>query len=1030
MKHLFILISCLLFACLPGKANPFFCQKKDFASLSVFMQSHISNAIQDGQGFMWFATWNGLIRYDGYNFHTFKPILHSNGEICSNRIYNIKENQAGDLWCISSDNRLFVFDTSRYLFTDLHLAIPAIADKRVKTVSPLENGVTWVTFKDFSCLRMEDRSPQKHPIYLSSDSSCFSSVTHISSIRSDEAGHEWVLTDQRAIQWNPRRSVPGCFHHVHHVQGHTLLLCNDGRLHHTLPDGTSRSDSCLYSRHIHVNYTIVCGSRVVMATDKGVYSYEPSSHKWLCYIDLPTLYLFQDSKKRVWAMDGNHTVCLIPNLSQAKGIRLSTLSVPDGKPLRNPQLIFEDKEQHLFLKPAQGVFSYFDEKSQTLLSCPLDEPGKQPQDYAPQHIRKYVVDHSGNLWVFYEKGVDCLHLSPRMFHHHPNPNGLETRAMGLDKHRNHWIADRSNALCIRDSQFNPIGYLNREGRVVRGHTTFSQKPMYCISESEDGELWIGTKGEGIYRLIPDGKGYRVDQLRRNPLEPGSLCSDTIYDILFDAGRVWIGSYSNGLSLGERQGDTWTFRHLPNQPDMKIRHMVRASPGVLLLGTSNGLFSADLRDPHAPRFFCNRFRQEEWGLKGNDIMRIILCDNHYYVCVFGSGISRIDSSDLLSQDLHFTNFLIPTSQTHDQIKTALAEGDQIWVVAEQALLSFSTLTHTFRTYATMLFQENYRFSEASPLLQDGRIVLGTSDGVLTFCHQPLPANLSEPSLSFTGIQYPNDATVHPLNNPHALTLNPSERSLTLHFSPLDYQESEDLQVCYCLDGYETGWNYVPIGQTTLTYHRLPPGDYTLRTEIATKDGIWCPSAEGLSLHVRPRFVETIWFHLLVATLFLLLLSGMAYAIVYLKHMRNLLQKKYSLLLTVDQFSQNMAAHGLAEKPADKQSSDFLEASIHFLNQNIDNPDITIDDFARHLGMSRTAYYQQMKHLTGLAPVDFVKQMRIKKALQLLDAGLTVTEAAYRVGFADPKYFSRCFKSEMNLTPSQYLKEKAQAASKQA
>lgn len=994
------------------------------------MQSHISNAVQDSQGFMWFATWNGLIRYDGHRFHTFKPILHSNGEICSNRIYNIKENRAGHIWCISSDNRLFVFDTSRYLFTDLHLSIPAIADKRVKVVSPLENGVTWVTFKDYSCLRMEDRAPQQHPIYLSADSSCFASVAQISSIRLDEAGHEWILTDQRAIQWNPRRSIAGRFHHVHHVQGHTLLLSHDGRLHHMLPNGESRTDSCLYGKRLRVNYTLSCGSRIVVATDKGVYSYNPSGQNWLYYDELPAIYLFLDSKKRIWAMDGHHTVCLIPDLSQERGIRLSTPYAPSGQPLRNPQLIFEDKEQHLFLKPAQGILSYFDESIQALLPCPVDEPGKQPQDYAPQNIRKYVVDHSGNLWVFYEKGADCLHLYPHLFHHHPNPSGLETRAMGLDKHRNYWIADRSNALCLRDRHFNLIGYLNREGRVVQSPTAFSRCPMYCIGESADGEIWVGTKGEGIYRLVPERAGYRVDHLRREPNKEGSLCSDTIYDILFDAGRVWIGSYSNGLSMGERQGDTWTFKRLPNQPDMKIRHMVRAEPGVMLLATSDGLVSADLRDPRSPRFFCNRFRKEEWGLKGNDIMRIVLCGNHYYACVFGSGLSRIDSPDLLSQDLHFTNYLIPTSQTHDQIKTALADGEQIWIAAEQALLQFSTLTHTFRTYATRSCQENYRFSEAAPLLQDGLIALGTSDGVLAFRGQPFPASPSEPSLSFTGIQYQNDATVHPLNNPYTLTLQPHERSLTLHFSALDYQEAEDLQVRYRLDGYEEGWNYVPIGQTTLTYHRLSPGDFLLRIETAAKGGTWQPSAEGLSLHVRPHFVETIWFHLLVATLFLLLLSGMAYAIVYLKHMRNLLQKKYSLLLTADQFSKDLAAHGLAEKPADKRSSDFLAASIQFLNQNIDNPDITIDDFARHLGMSRTAYYQQMKQLTGLAPVDFVKQMRIKKALQLLDAGLTVTEAAYRVGFADPKYFSRCFKSEMNLTPSQYLKEKAQTTSKQA
>jgi transcriptional regulator GlxA family with amidase domain len=56
---------------------------------------------------------------------------------------------------------------------------------------------------------------------------------------------------------------------------------------------------------------------------------------------------------------------------------------------------------------------------------------------------------------------------------------------------------------------------------------------------------------------------------------------------------------------------------------------------------------------------------------------------------------------------------------------------------------------------------------------------------------------------------------------------------------------------------------------------------------------------------------------------------------------------------------------------------------------------------------------------LSPIDFIKQMRIKKALKLMeDTSLSITDIAYKVGFADPKYFSKCFKAEMGMTPKQY------------
>ena len=115
----------------------------------------------------------------------------------------------------------------------------------------------------------------------------------------------------------------------------------------------------------------------------------------------------------------------------------------------------------------------------------------------------------------------------------------------------------------------------------------------------------------------------------------------------------------------------------------------------------------------------------------------------------------------------------------------------------------------------------------------------------------------------------------------------------------------------------------------------------------------------------------------------------------------------------------------EKIALKEEEDkgFLEANIRYLEDNISKDGLTVENFARHLGMSRTAYYNRMKELTGLSPIEFIRQIRIKKALRLMDDGETsITEVAYKTGFNDPKYFSRCFKAEMGMSPTAYLNEK--------
>ncbi len=147
--------------------------------------------------------------------------------------------------------------------------------------------------------------------------------------------------------------------------------------------------------------------------------------------------------------------------------------------------------------------------------------------------------------------------------------------------------------------------------------------------------------------------------------------------------------------------------------------------------------------------------------------------------------------------------------------------------------------------------------------------------------------------------------------------------------------------------------------------------------------------------------------------------LAYASAYYRRMRNLIQKKFTLLMTADEYS----GYIRLERNKDTEIADddrrFLERSFQFLNDNIGNQQFMVEDLARHLNMSRTSYYNRMKRLTGLSPVDFIKQMRIKKALKLMgDSQLSITDIAYLVGFSDSKYFSKCFKAEMGVTPSQY------------
>lgn len=84
----------------------------------------------------------------------------------------------------------------------------------------------------------------------------------------------------------------------------------------------------------------------------------------------------------------------------------------------------------------------------------------------------------------------------------------------------------------------------------------------------------------------------------------------------------------------------------------------------------------------------------------------------------------------------------------------------------------------------------------------------------------------------------------------------------------------------------------------------------------------------------------------------------------------------------------------------------------------NAPISIDDMARRAGMSRAAFHRKFKQVTTMAPIQFVKTMRLNNAAMKIAGGSAVNEAALDVGYASPSQFSREFKRVYGATPRQW------------
>lgn len=99
--------------------------------------------------------------------------------------------------------------------------------------------------------------------------------------------------------------------------------------------------------------------------------------------------------------------------------------------------------------------------------------------------------------------------------------------------------------------------------------------------------------------------------------------------------------------------------------------------------------------------------------------------------------------------------------------------------------------------------------------------------------------------------------------------------------------------------------------------------------------------------------------------------------------------------------------------------FLKTLLEYMEQHIDNSDLTVDELVSHMALGRTVFFNKLKSLTGLSPVEFIREVRIKRAAVLLeDESKNITEVTYAIGFNDSRYFSKCFKAVYGVTPSEY------------
>ena len=101
--------------------------------------------------------------------------------------------------------------------------------------------------------------------------------------------------------------------------------------------------------------------------------------------------------------------------------------------------------------------------------------------------------------------------------------------------------------------------------------------------------------------------------------------------------------------------------------------------------------------------------------------------------------------------------------------------------------------------------------------------------------------------------------------------------------------------------------------------------------------------------------------------------------------------------------------------------FMKELMELIMANLTKEDFGVTEITTHLRISRSLLHMKLKSLTGCSITQFIRTIKMKEAKTHLLNGMNVSEASFAVGISDPNYFTKCFKKEFNITPTEFLKQ---------
>jgi len=811
----------------------------------------VSKIIQDHKGFMWFATNDGLNKYNGFDFEIFSTSENGTKSLSDNFITHLFQDSKNRIWIGTRSGGVNVYDYETESFTS------------------------------YSCI-------QPHKPTVKTPPSNF-----ITDIVEDKDGNIWISSFNGLSLFNEKNKTFTHFNtesspfKLSNVRVISLMLDTQNQLWLGYNDGKIE--------------ILDIKTQIIKPFNFGNLSITNS-----------ILSLYQDKKQNIYiGTDGDGLFVLPKTTKKLLHYTSSEYTATSNRTiaLKNNVIrdISENYEGYIWIATDGGGLHRYN-----TISMDFKYFNHSPYDtYSISNDAVYCVyeDRERNLWVgTIRGGIDIFKRNRRNFTHYQqqftNPNSLVfNNVVTFAEAPDHkiWIGTDGGGLSI----FNPID--NSFENNIIASTKIRVEPQAKITAiffASETELWLVSYGAKLSRINLKTGSEKIFIAGVDNAK--NLTTNKIWKVFKDsAGEIWICTHGGGICKYNSQTDN--FINYTSKPDDEtslsdnyLSCILDAENGYFWIGTySNGLNYFDTRTGKCKVLYHNPLDNKT--LSKNSITCLHQTDeNSLWVGTDGGGLNLLDI-----QTNKFTHFSEKNDFPNNSILGILEDNENnLWMSTNKGLLKFNKETENLLVFDKYDGLQSNQFLKGSYLVaSDGCFYFGGINGFNTFHPNKIRANKTNTKVLITAfkLMYEKLEVGDTRNNKVVLKKTISEikkielkyhqNSFEFEFITLDFTAPKKCKYKYKLQNFDKNFIETTSSKRYAAYTNIPSGNYLFQVIAANSDGEWSMEPTTIEIVIEQPFWLKWWFIAFVGILGIsIVVSAYRYRVVSIKRRNENLEKQ--------------------------------------------------------------------------------------------------------------------------------------------